>query len=720
MAGFGVNTLLVPNEVTNNQAGLLALPGATLVSGALPLLASGEGGAVLADGTVLFTTNPTETYVNGVAIYAAGTVTPVATPAVFTGLTAWDTFSPCASDFASTFYVSYHDARGIAASLIKAVSAAGVVGALYTLSTTGLAMLAVDQANTTFYYGTYDLGSPIKRWNLASDTALPDLPIPAVVGTNFWVPSGLVLVPGTNSLLALAEPNQATPTVITLVRYSTVDGSILNTYAIVNDAAGFSSTRLSVDVGNPSTRFWLRSFEDRTGAVSHFTQYDVATGAILQDYPAVPSDSSDPTKTPVSCPFFGWTPPSGPPPPPAPAPLTLGPGTPVPFPTPLSRATLVLDMRVLGATTRWFPDQYTPPVTCRDWEPGLQVHDAVLGTTTGAVVRSGGTSDQGGPIAYGFQVPDFTADDPRRVKAFGDLVIDVDPQHSVGITLLPAGNNFTQPLPAPLVGAGASGRQLFVVDIAQGLGYLARSLGIRLTGADTVAPVFYLWEPSFVLKVEDTVLRATDWDDASYFGAKFVQGLLLEIDTSGQPRTVQVEYDQGLFSEPFTVNPGPLQSQVPYSFQQPLVGAHLLRLVALNQEFWRFYRLRWVWEPMPEAVSVWETQPTTLDLPGYSQEERILIAHMSTSDFVVTVTADGVSQTYPVANSGGLFVKTEILEAPNKGKVYTFRAATVDGSQSLRIFMKDLEVRHRAWGGGAYESLRPFGDVSREHGGARI
>ena len=264
----------------------------------------------------------------------------------------------------------------------------------------------------------------------------------------------------------------------------------------------------------------------------------------------------------------------------------------------------------------------------------------MLGSADGSVVISGGHADQGAPIAYAIQVPDFTAEDPRRVKAFGDLVIDVDPQHSVGITLLPAGNNFTQPLTPSVWGAGITGRTLFTVDLLSGLGYLARSLGIRLSGADVVAPVFYLWEPSYVPKVEQTILRATDWDDASYFGAKFVQGILLEVDTSGQPRTVQVEYDQGLFSEPFTVNPGPLQSQVPYSFQQPLVGAHLLRLVALNEALWRFYRLRWVWEPMPEAVSVWETQPTTLDLPGYSQEERNLIAHMSTSDFVVTVTAE--------------------------------------------------------------------------------
>lgn len=314
MPGFGVNTVLIPNEVTPDQGGLLSLPTGAFLSGTLPLLQSGEGGAVLSSGTFLFMTNPTETYVNGAAIYNAGSVIPAATPVVFPGAIAWDTFSPAASDFASTFYVSYHDARGINPSLIKAVSSTGTVGALWTLSTAGLAMLTVDQANTTFYYGTYDLGSGIKRWSVPTNTALPDLPIPSVAGTNFWMASGLLLIPGTQSILAMAEPNQAFPEVITLVRYSTVNGALLNTYAIPNDASGFSTARIIPDVGNPSTLFWLRSFEDRTGATSHLRQYNVTTGAVVIDLPNIPSDSSDPTKVPVSCPFFAWTPAVTPPP----------------------------------------------------------------------------------------------------------------------------------------------------------------------------------------------------------------------------------------------------------------------------------------------------------------------------------------------------------------------------------------------------------------------
>ena len=81
-----------------------------------------------------------------------------------------------------------------------------------------------------------------------------------------------------------------------------------------------------------------------------------------------------------------------------------------------------------------------------------------------------------------------------------------------------------------------------------------------------------------------------------------------------------------------------------------------------------------------------------------------------------------MSETYRIPKSADYtMVKTEVLLRRNKGKVYQYQLRSVDGTEGMRIFLKDVEVRGHAWGSReGYQILRPFGDLSREFGGARI
>jgi len=370
---------------------------------------------------------------------------------------------------------------------------------------------------------------------------------------------------------------------------------------------------------------------------------------------------------------------------------------------------------------RWLADVYAAGVTCRLAEPGQGVHDILLGSTAGVIGIYGGTDgDVGVPIPYTFSTPHWDGGDPRRQKNFGDLFVVADMKgEAAGVTVTPFFTNGSIVLAPTTIGAGQNGRNNYVVDVNGGIGQQAINAGIVVAGSTLLTPIFFLWEPSLVPKVERTFRRATDFDDAGYVGAKFVQGFVMQVDLGGQTRTCVIEYDNGLFSEVVTLSDA-VENQVPYSFKIPFV-AHMMRIVPQDAGSWLFYSVQWRFQPVPELVSTWITPRTAKGFSGYSQDERILVAHASTLDFNLILTIDGVEQTYLVPNSGGALVKTEVLLRPNKGKVYQYAIQTLTGAPGVRIYQQDLEIRSKAWNSpGPYQSLKPFGDTSVSESAARI
>ncbi len=378
--------------------------------------------------------------------------------------------------------------------------------------------------------------------------------------------------------------------------------------------------------------------------------------------------------------------------------------------------TLLLDIKA----KRWFADQYPSPVTVRLWEPGEGVHDQELGHLDGTVDLFSGHQDQGQPIPYVFQPPSINAGDIRVEKVYGDAFLEVDPKvPNEGFTLTVGINDFAQTLTPQTLGLGVTGRSPIIVDVAGGLGVRGKNVGILVEGSTSTDPIFFDWEIAQIGKVELIQERATDWESCGLVGAKRMQGFVIELQTVGTPKQIQVEYDGGGLSEVITLD-STLQGEIPYSFLDPFI-AHLVRIVSVDAVEWMFYGVRWIFQPLPEAVSVYQTPPTTKDFPGFSQDERALIAHMSTVDFDFLVTADGQTTTYPIRHSNGLYTKTPVLFRPNKGLWYQYAFRVTDHSSTLRLFLQDCEVRSRSWGSGSgYQVLRPFGEQSRGESGARI
>ena len=270
----------------------------------------------------------------------------------------------------------------------------------------------------------------------------------------------------------------------------------------------------------------------------------------------------------------------------------------------------------------------------------------------------------------------------------------------------------------------ASGTYAYTVRVTDFLGAHADascSITVAPLGvcAERFGPKIYYWEPSFLERPEDTFLRATDWDNLGYEGMKFIQGVIVEADTGGVARQIKIQGDQNDI-ETITVNHNG-QMMNAYSLTVPY-EAHMVRVIPQDQDFWRLFGLRWVYEPAPEYVYEWKTQGTDHDLPGYQFLKSFWIAHRSTVDINFTVTVDGVTFSYVIPNSGGVYKKTYLLAGikttgkTTKGKLFQYELRSSDVTVPFQLFAKDCEVKVHDWSSGTYTTKLPFGDIHRVNG----
>ena len=378
---------------------------------------------------------------------------------------------------------------------------------------------------------------------------------------------------------------------------------------------------------------------------------------------------------------------------------------------PQLRRTLVYDTQLRGWTSR---DTYTYAVVCHYREEGEGLEDVLMGTDVGQVVKYGGTLDLDTAIDGQIRTGGRDFDDPRPRKFIGDILADFDPNCD-DIDFKAGFDNFTFFTDLQSTGALSRGRRRVVFDLNSGLGQMAFNIGLNITWSATEGrPIFYLWEPSYIPKPELTVKRVTDWHDATYEGAKFVQGFILKADTLGLDRTLAIQSDDGTVQQTFTINFNG-ESEKAFSFTTPFIS-HLLREHPTDSDFWRMFSIRYVWEPAPELTYNWITQETTHDFRGYLHHRDAYIALISSDDTALTITVDGTAFNYTVPNQAG-YGKPYMVLQPMKGKFVKYSLVSVNG---IRLFQRDTSVSVKPWGDpGPYLQKQPFGDLSRING-ARI
>jgi len=386
------------------------------------------------------------------------------------------------------------------------------------------------------------------------------------------------------------------------------------------------------------------------------------------------------------------------------------------------------------ADQSWQPDVYPTAmggVRVRLEEPGEGTYNVLLGMGDGFLnqMDANQLTDIEESMPWAYWTSWEYSDDPRAMKQWGDAILDFNPGGAVnGIQVTPVIINGNTALTPVFVGLGGTVRDTFIIEVEDGIGILSRNFGMWIEGAmdlcDTNRPIFYLWEPSWLFKQITVARRATDWEDLGYKGAKFVQGVVIRANTYGNDKCVSVQFD-GPNSGPqealiLTLNHNGEQSKAypladgndPVTRWNPF-AAELVRLHGVDDEEWSLLDWRWVWEPLPETATVWETQDTTFDFPGYLSVHDAVMAIASTAPVTLSVWHDLSVLSYVLPSTAGQYQRLYQICATAKGLATRFRLTS---TVPFRVYKRDCSVRVQPWGVGGYQVMNPFGGPHREDG----
>lgn len=365
----------------------------------------------------------------------------------------------------------------------------------------------------------------------------------------------------------------------------------------------------------------------------------------------------------------------------------------------------------------WMFDNYNPGILAHFDDSGPTTYGVVCGDADGRIYQMTGNVDRDG-LAIDAEVwPEMVDGGQHRVeKQFGDGYVEVDPKGGAGVTVTPVVNG-TNTLTPILVGAGVSGRLPKTIDVQN---YIARDFGFRFNWqtAAGINPILYLWQVWYLAQTEVEETRVSDWDNGGAEGLKWLQGIIIEADTSAVAKTLEVRGDDNLLIATIVVNHNGRQVK-PYAFDIPK-HTHLMRLVPTDAVPWRVFNLTWRFQLAPELATTWWTQPTTHDLVGFQHLRPFMYLAYESADIVtLVITADAQTFTYTLPATGaGVYKKSFLPLQVMKGKQFSYRVTSPSG---VRLYINDCELGLREWGSaGGYQRVRPFGDVSRNDLGARI
>jgi len=180
--------------------------------------------------------------------------------------------------------------------------------------------------------------------------------------------------------------------------------------------------------------------------------------------------------------------------------------------------------------------------------------------------------------------------------------------------------------------------------------------------------ILYTWQPSIQPYPESTFDRATRFDDAGNPGNKLIRGFILELNTFGNPKAIQVQRsDDAAFFTP-SESPATTNKQVlkAFSFNPPFV-AHNIRITSSDGVAWMHgpdedWQLTWIADPWVEYATL-RSEWSDLGRRG-AKYLRGLVLPMDTqgaSATIKVVTSDGQTVTF-TANTPAA-VKTPVAFA---------------------------------------------------------
>ena len=212
-----------------------------------------------------------------------------------------------------------------------------------------------------------------------------------------------------------------------------------------------------------------------------------------------------------------------------------------------------------------------------------------------------------------------------------------------------------------------------------------------------------LWQHSVSPQVETITDRNDDWNDCSWKGNKFFQGIRVDADTFGMNKLIAIRDSDTLTLH--TLQPSPMNHQgrttKPYSFAVPFT-AHQVRRESQDSVPYRQFGIEYVWEETPEFTYTWATQFTNHGLKGFHHVQQIIMTYCSNAPVTLTILVyDGTApQVVTLASTGGVFQKVVTNLTYNKAMLYSYelQSTVSDSTGSFQIWQNQLEIRVGEWG----------------------
>lgn len=196
---------------------------------------------------------------------------------------------------------------------------------------------------------------------------------------------------------------------------------------------------------------------------------------------------------------------------------------------------------------------------------------------------------------------------------------------------------------------------------------------------------------------------------------KYLKGIVIEADTFGQAKTVNVEAD-GVVVATITPVTHAGRTIKNYTFAQVL--GRVFRIIPTDTAPSRLYTAQPLFDEEPFALARWESQLLDFNLPasGWGSILSADLTYRSTDAATLTVTYYSASSivplgtiTLPVPSTAGVKQKLFIPFPPNKGVLFKLVFAVTNDHPVLTLYKEESRLRVQPWSS-PLALLKPFGN----------
>lgn len=263
----------------------------------------------------------------------------------------------------------------------------------------------------------------------------------------------------------------------------------------------------------------------------------------------------------------------------------------------------------------------------------------------------------------------------------------------------------------------ANGRRLVHLTLSPGRGHVYRFVAV-----DANPGLLY----GHVWHTDEEPSEQANWNQNFTVGGtltdKAVKGVLLECDTFGQTKTVDVELDGETITTLAVTHAGRLVKH--YAFAPDADRTNIGRVLRLRPTDIfpsRLYSCQWIFDEEPLQLTRWETQRITHGIGGWQVLFGADITYRATSAVTLTVTVYNQTgalvstREYTLSSTAGAKVQTYVPFQADKGVLFAYLLAVASGETGFSLYREESRVLVLPWGSEAPQWVQPFGDDDLDH-----